>query len=72
MKSKAGIFLALGAAVLLSACAAPQPRPAASGFHLADSYMQAVERNARNKGIDLVWINAPSRSLAKEDDPEDK
>jgi len=68
MKSNAGIFLVLAAALLLTACAAPQPAP--SGFRLADSYMQAVERNARNKGIDVVWINAPSRALAKDDEPE--
>lgn len=63
------VFLLI-TALLLTACAASEPRPAGGGFHLADSYMQAVERNARNKGIDVVWINAPSRSLVKQDESE--
>ena len=71
MKSIVRTIFALVAALVLAACAASEPRPAESGFLLADSYMQAVERNARNKGIDVVWINAPSRSLAKQDEPED-
>jgi len=70
MKASARTIFIVVAACLLTACAATEPRPAASGFHLADSYMQAVERNARNKGIDVVWINAPSRSLARKDDAE--
>ncbi|HKL50924.1 MAG TPA: hypothetical protein VJ908_07140 [Wenzhouxiangellaceae bacterium] len=70
MKASARTIFIVVAASLLTACAATEPRPAASGFHLADSYMQAVERNARNKGIDVVWINAPSRSLARKDDAE--
>jgi hypothetical protein len=32
--------------------------------------MQAVERSARNKGIDVVWINAPGRPPAKDDASE--
>lgn len=71
MKSIVKTILGLVAALLLVACATSQPQPARQGFHLADGYMQAVERNARNKGIDVVWINAPSRSLAKQDEPED-
>lgn len=71
MKSIVRMIFALATALLLAACATSEPLPARGGFHLADSYMQAVERNARNKGIDVVWINAPSRSLAKQDEPED-
>ncbi|MFO7763268.1 MAG: hypothetical protein R6V61_06005 [Wenzhouxiangellaceae bacterium] len=70
MKTNAGMILVLVAALALTACAATEPRPAGSGFHLADSYMQAVERSARNKGIDVVWINAPGRSPAKENASE--
>lgn len=62
-------IIVLVAAFLLAACATSEPQPArGGGFHLADSYMQAVERDARTKGIDVVWINAPSRSLAKLDE----
>lgn len=68
MKTSIRMIFVVAAAVLLGACAAPEPRPAAGGFLLADSYMQAVERNARNKGIDVVWINAPTRSFEKKDD----
>lgn len=68
MKTSTRMIFTVVAAVLLTACAATEPRPATGGFHLADSYMQAVERNARNKGIDVVWINAPARSLPKKDD----
>jgi len=71
MKNIVRPSLLLVIALLLTACAASEPRPTGSGFHLADSYMQAVERNARNKGMDVVWINAPSRSLVKQDESED-
>jgi len=67
MKNIVRTILVLVFALSLTACATSEPRPAASGFHLADSYMQAVERNARHKGIDVVWINAPSRSLKKDE-----
>lgn len=62
MKIRPGTMLAAAAIPLLTACAASEPRPTQRGFLLADSYMQAVERNARKNGIDVVWINAPSRS----------
>tara|TARA_Y100001933_G_scaffold185839_2_gene184768 strand:+ start:80 stop:298 length:219 start_codon:yes stop_codon:yes gene_type:complete len=70
MKTCIRMIFVVAAALLLSACAAPEPQARASGFLLADGYMQAVERNARNKGIDVVWINAPARSLARKDDAD--
>lgn len=70
MKINARTILALFAAVLLTACATSEPRTASPGFQLAASYMQAVERNARHKGIDVVWINAPARSLSEQGDSE--
>lgn len=71
MKINAGTVLVLVAALALTACAATEPRSAGTRFHLADSYMQAVERSARNKGIDVVWINAPGRAPAKKNASED-
>jgi len=70
MKNTFRAILVLVAALVLTACAAGERRPSESGFQLADSYMRAVERNARNKGIDVVWINAPSRSLVAQDESE--
>ena len=70
MKINARTLLAVFASVLLAACSTSEPRTASPGFELAASYMQAVERNARHKGIDVVWINAPARSHPKEDEPE--
>lgn len=70
MKINSRTILAVCAAGLLAACATGQPRTASPGFELAAGYMQAVERNARHKGIDVVWINAPARSLPKEGESE--
>lgn len=60
MKINPRTIFAIASIPMLAACAANDPRPAERGFFLADSYMQAVERNARRNGIDVVWINAPS------------
>lgn len=61
----------------LAACAAMDqksgaafvaPPRAASVMDSDEAYMAAVERIARRRGIEVVWINVPRKPVAKRDD----
>ncbi len=61
--SQLRILLALGAVALLAGCASSGSSMVAkggSGFRSDADYMYAVEKNARHKGVQVVWINPPS------------
>ena len=68
-------FAVVSLAVLgLAACTGMQERPGSAYVapqrtpSITDSnalYMAHVERIARRRGIDVVWVNPPRRSLGK-------
>lgn len=69
MKIPRFIVLLLVLAVL-AACAAGDPRPVDTSAQAGNSYVDTIERNARTKGIDVVWINAPKPRRAAEDESD--
>lgn len=51
----------LAALALLAGCASSSEfAKARSGFHSDADYMYAVESIARQKGVQVVWINPPT------------
>ena len=52
---------AVTAIACLSGCAATAPAPYAKEVDVAK--MQAVNRAAQGQGVQVVWINAPQKSV---------
>lgn len=70
MKSMIRLTTLAAASCLLAACASSQeqasysapPRVDAPGAIVTDdAYVAAVERVARRRGIDIQWVNAPTK-----------
>ncbi|HMB58411.1 MAG TPA: hypothetical protein VKN35_00735 [Xanthomonadales bacterium] len=66
MKKLMGLALIASAALLLGACASSQPAPTATASADASGepsktaqYQQAVQRNAKAKGVHVHWVHPP-------------
>lgn len=63
-------IVSLLALAVLAACAAGDPRAVDTSARVGNSYVDMVERNARTKGMDVVWINAPKPRREAEDESD--
>lgn len=62
---KKRLIVAATAALALSACAtAPQSK---SPMEVDMDYVNAVERHAAGAGVDVQWVNPPTRKRVDED-----
>ena len=61
----------------LAACAGMQersdtayvaPQRAPSSIDSDEAYMVQVERIAHRRGVEVIWVNVPRKSLARHDD----
>lgn len=75
MNTKRLLVVAGLAAAGLAGCASTQPQlarvPSAAverqhGFGARESYMMRVEQVARERGLDVRWVNPPDARVAKQ------
>lgn len=75
MRKTIGFAVACAACCVLGACAgtqeqasytAPQRVDAPGSVVTDQAYVAAVERTARRRGIDVQWVNVPTRRVPRQ------